>query len=266
MNLQLLVATMHQNNFSIIENLNLQSDAVIVNQCDKEGTKKLTYNGYKVLWIDSKERGLSRSRNLALENATADFCVICDEDEVLSKNYPKMILDAFKSIPLADLVVFNINRIGWNEKEKVFETPQKIGRFKTYGSVHITFRLEAIKKNNIHFNTEFGAGSGVYACAEDAIFCMDCHKNKLKMYTYPGVLCDVDCGTSTWFKGYNEKYFYDVGAYLSAVLPRTKHILKWYYPYRVRKICDLSAIEIIKWIDNGIKGYVQHKSYEVFIK
>ena len=264
MRVEALVATMHQNDYSILDRLNIQSDAVVVNQCDREGKHEFLHNSNKVLWIDTKDRGLSRSRNLALDNATADICVICDEDETLSHGYPQMIIDAFNSIPSADLMVFNINRIGWNETEKIFDKPNTIGRFKTYGSVHITFKLKSVKEHLIRFDTRFGAGSGMYSCAEDSIFCMDCHKNKLNMYTYPGVLCDVRCETSTWFTGYNERDFFDVGAYLSVAFPKLKSLFKWYYPIRCRKISSMGALSIVAAINDGIVGYRDNLSYDQF--
>ena len=265
MRVEALVATMHQNDYSVLDSLNIQSDAVVINQCDREGRYEFLYKNNNILWIDTKERGLSRSRNLALDNATADVCLICDEDETLRDGYPQMIISAFDNLPSADLIVFNINRIGWNETEKVFDKPSIVGRFKTYGSVHITFKLKPIKEHLIRFDTKFGAGSGMYSCAEDAIFCMDCHKNKLNMYTYPGVLCDVRCDTSTWFAGYNEKYFFDVGAYLSVVFPRLKALMKWYYPIRCIKISNLTAFEMIRWIKAGIKGYRLNSNYETYL-
>lgn len=199
---------------------------------------------------------------MALKNASGDICILCDDDEVLSDGYLSMIRTAYDMVPGADVIAFNINRIGTNEKEKLFTKPKRIGYFKTYSSVHITFRRKRIAESEIVFDERFGTGSGMYACAEDAIFCMDCHKLGLAMYTYPGVLCDVNCEQSTWFTGYNEKYFYDVGAYLAAVYPYLKSILKWYYPYRCRKITMLKTFEIIGAINKGINGFKKKMGYD----
>ena len=266
MEIQLLIATMFQTDYSLLDKMNIQTDAVVVNQCDIDNIKSFRYKDYSILWIDSTERGLSRSRNLALKNSTADVCVICDDDEHLSDGYPNMILSAYTDLKNADFIVFNINRIGWNEKEREFIKPEKIGRFKTYSSVHITFMRRQIIEHGIAFDTHFGAGSGIYSCAEDAIFCMDCHKSNLKMYTYPGILCDVICEQSTWFKGYGAKYFYDVGAYLSVVYPHWKHIMKWYYPIRCRKITDMGVYGIIHAINDGLRGYKQKMNYDEYVK
>ena len=102
---------MHQDDYSLLDRINLQSEAVVINQCDRESNYIFSVNGHKVTWINTLERGLSRSRNMALKNATADLCVICDDDEVLSDNYPDMINNAYSNLPDADLIVFNVNRI-----------------------------------------------------------------------------------------------------------------------------------------------------------
>lgn len=266
MKIEILIATMHQKDYSLLDKLNLQSDAVVVNQCDRNSRNLFNYNNYDILWINSTERGLSRSRNMALQNASADICILCDDDERLSADYLSMVENAYKSLPDADVIVFNINRIGWNEKEKLFTVPKPIGRFKTYGSVHITFRRRKVTEYNIEFDVRFGAGSGMYSSAEDAIFCMDCHKARLGMYTYPGIIGEVTCKTSTWFTGYDERYFYDVGAYLAATFPRLKLLLKWYYPIRCRNISKLKTTFIITAINKGIKGYMNNMSYKQFME
>lgn len=266
MKIQILVATMFQTDYSLLDKINVQSDAVVVNQCDFDNINSFRYKNYNILWINSTERGLSRSRNMALKNSTADVCVICDDDERLSDGYPHMILNAYTNLKNADFIVFNINRIGYNEKEKEFIRSEKIEWFKNYSSVHITFKRCQILENDITFDIRFGAGSGVYSCAEDAIFCRDCHKKNLKMYTYPGILCDVVCDNSTWFNGYDAKYFYDVGAYLSVVYPSLKHVMKCYYPVRFRKITDLRAFEIIHYINAGFRGFKRKMSYDEYVK
>ena len=264
MEIQLLIATMFQTDYSLLEKMNVQTDAVVVNQCDLDDIKSFKYKDNDILWINSTERGLSRSRNLALKHSSADVCVICDDDERLSDEYPSMITKAYDDLKNVDFIVFNINRTAW--KEKKFLKPKKIGPFKTYSSVHITFKRRRIVENGIVFDTRFGTGSGLYSSAEDAIFCMDCHKKHLKMYTYPGILCDVACDKSTWFKGYDAKYFYDVGAYLALVYPQWKHVMKWYYPLRFRRITTLGVTNIIRAINAGFRGYRHHLNYDEYVK
>ncbi len=89
-------------------------------------------------------------------------------------------------------------------------------------------------------------------CEEDALFYMACHENNLKMFTFQAVIGDVYCEQSIWFKGYNEQYFYDTGSFLAEAYPLMKHLAKWYYPFRCRKITRLFVKQIIRCINNGI--------------
>ena len=45
--------------------------------------------------IYTTERGLSKSRNLAIANAKTDICLICDDDEIFVDNYEEIILNAY---------------------------------------------------------------------------------------------------------------------------------------------------------------------------
>lgn len=266
MTFQVLVATMNQTEYSLLERMNIQSDAIVVNQCNKNEKHIFEWNGYTIVWINSTERGLSHSRNMALDNANADICLLCDDDEVLKESYREYILAAYAEVPQADMLVFNIEKIDCAESEKLFTKVKAIPNYKTYGSVHLTFKRKKIIDHGIWFNTNFGTGSGKYSSCEDAIFCMEIHKRGLKSFVYPLVIATVSYAESSWFNGYNEKYFYDMGAYLAEVYPKMKWIMKWYYPFRLGNLTSLKTGEIIKYISYGIRGYRNKLCYEDYMK
>ena len=76
MSVELLISCMHQKDFSVAEQMNIQSRALMINQCDTEGMDETEINGYPVRMISTAERGLSRSRNMAnplkLPNTSAE--------------------------------------------------------------------------------------------------------------------------------------------------------------------------------------------------
>lgn len=51
MTLQVLVATMHQTDHSLLEKMNIQSDAIVVNQCNRNEVERFMYNGHQILWM-----------------------------------------------------------------------------------------------------------------------------------------------------------------------------------------------------------------------
>ena len=69
---QLLVSTMKREDISWFDKLNSSSDAIIINQCGRKGKTKITRGLSNILWINSDEIGLSKSRNMALNNATGE--------------------------------------------------------------------------------------------------------------------------------------------------------------------------------------------------
>lgn len=73
MTLQVLVVTMHQTDHSLLEKMNIQSDAIVVNQCSRNEVEWFMYNGHQILWMSLNERGIGLSRNTALMRATADI-------------------------------------------------------------------------------------------------------------------------------------------------------------------------------------------------
>ena len=267
MSIQVLLSTMNQLNLDIAKKCNIQTEAVIVNQCDHDSYVEENKDYGILSMYNSSERGLSKSRNLALDKASAEICILCDDDVQYVNGYEEIVESAFKNIEDADVIVFNIKpinaRVG--EEEVVFSEIKKIPKYKSYGSVHIAFRRERIIRAGIKFNEYFGTGSGVYPMSEDSIFFAELHRKGLNCYTYPACIATVDFKSSSWFKGYDEEYFYGIGAFLSEAYPKEMKILKWYYPIRMRKLTTLSSCKIIQLINQGIKGYKDLMNYEEYL-
>lgn len=267
MKVEVLLSCMNQKDFSIIEKINIHSDAIIVNQCNHNCVKEKKYSFGRVLMINTTERGLSKSRNMALKYASGDICVICDDDEVLYSNYANNLVDAFTNID-ADVLVFNIisKNIDKRNQEELFKAVKRIPFYKSYSSVHIAFKRSSIIENKISFNEVFGAGSGVYSFAEDSLFFSDIHRKKLKAYVYPMVIADLYTEGSSWFNGFDEKYFYDTGAFLAAAYPYLKYAFMWYYPLKLNKKSEISIFDMIKYMVCGMNNYKYSYSYESFLK
>ena len=58
MNLQVLVSTMHQTYPSLLEKMNIQSDAIIINQCDRNEFEEFEYKGNNIKFLSFAERGV----------------------------------------------------------------------------------------------------------------------------------------------------------------------------------------------------------------
>jgi glycosyltransferase involved in cell wall biosynthesis len=101
MKLEILISCMHQDSFDIVERSNIHVSTLIINQCNANKYKENRAEASKhIRMISTIEKGLSKSRNMALNNATGEICLLCDDDEVFDDNLEEIILEAFKKIPL----------------------------------------------------------------------------------------------------------------------------------------------------------------------
>ena len=135
--------------------------------------------------------------------------------------------------------------------------------FRSYSSVRIAFRTEMIRNNAICFNTCFGSGS-IYSSGEETLFLNSVRKKGLKIYEYPATISKQIVSSSSWFSGFNEKYFYDKGALLAAAYPLWKRFLVLYYIATHRTHTDLSAWQIIQFMNAGIKGYRSLQPFHIY--
>lgn len=217
MNLQVLVSTMHQIDHSLIKKMKIQSDTIVINQCNNNKEDVIKKGELLIKWVNSTERGLSRSRNSAIKYSNGDICLLSDDDLEYVSGYEKIILEKFKQHPEADIISFQVE--GIEEKFKNYYPKSRKLNYLTLmkvSSVEIAFRLESIEKAGVTFNELFGAGSKFFM-GEESIFLTECLKHGLKIIYIPVKIANLHIGESTWFKGYNKEYFVSKGAAFTAM-------------------------------------------------
>lgn len=218
MNLEVLISCMNQIDKQIIHKTNISSDVLVINQTTLNNYESFIYNNkFQARIISTTERGLSCSRNMAIENATGDICLICDDDEILSNYYRSKIINSFLENPSADLILFSIeypSKIFPNKKINI----NYINSLK-FCSVQIAFRREKILEKGIKFDINFGSGTG-NGGGEENLFLFDCLKNKLKIIYVPINIGSVGQTNSQWFNGYNKVYFINRGKLTKKLLGR----------------------------------------------
>ena len=209
MTVQVLVATMHQKDYSLLEKMNIQSDSIIANQCDTNIIDNFTYHGHNISFLTFNDIGVGINRNNALMRASADICILADDDMRFVDGYEERVNKAFADHNTADVIIFNLignDRNGTNSVVKVGSM-----NYMKYGASRIAFRRKKLSYLGIYFNQNFGGGTG-HSCGEDTIFLNNCLKAGLKIIHIPEAIAELDSSSeSTWFKGYNEKFFYDRG-------------------------------------------------------
>lgn len=263
---EILLATRNRNNFDFIEDMHIQSDIVIANQSDHYEQCIVQKEGRTVRLITTPDRGVGRNRNLALSYSQGDYCVLADDDMIYSDHYEAAIIHAFKKVPHADILIFECNEIGQRADKRRIAKIRRVHlwNFSRYGTYRIVINRLSWGKNPVFFSEMYGGGT-VYGAGEDTLFLRECLKKRMKIYTYPYCLATVNQDTSTWFKGYNEKYFYDKGALLAAAFPIAKYFMALYFMFSFRKLTSLSCYQVFRYMYSGIRNSRYQLSYNDLI-
>lgn len=259
MTIEVLVATMHRHDWSIVEKMNITTSATIINQSDRIDNMYLPNDSGFLRMITTKERGLSRSRNMAIRESRSEICVLADDDVVYNDGYEKTIVEAYKTYPRADIIAFAVPTEN-AERRKTYPTKaRRISYLRSMkiSSYEITFRRESILGAGVGFNERFGAGSNCYDSGEENIFLFDCIRKGLKVFFVPKIIGRVSHESSTWFRGYNEKFFFDKGATFAAMFKRLSVVM--IAQFLVRKRClysgGIGLFEAARQMFEGMRNY-----------
>lgn len=212
--LEVLVAAVQENDITLADHMNLSTEAVICNQCQEVSYREFERKGRLIRTLAFNERGVGRNRNNALMRADAEYVLFADEDIVYNDDYEESILKAFQENPQADILMFNVKAV---ESRRTYENRKvrrvrwyNYGRYPTYA---MAARLDSLRRANVWFSLLFGGGAR-YSNGEDSLFIHDCLQKGLKIWAVPVGIGHEEARedeSSTWFTGYNEKFFYDRG-------------------------------------------------------
>lgn len=248
MEIETLIATVDQEDYSLAEKMNIQTDAIIGNQCARNSENVIFWNDHKILYANTTERGVGKNRNLVLSKANADIGVLADDDMRFVDDYPAIVRRAYGECPDADIIVFNLI-----EKRPKRYYNKKIKRihwynYARYGAARLAIRQKKVKDANIEFSLLFGGGAK-YGSGEDTVFLKDCLHKGLKIYAVPYAIAEIDQdAASTWFHGYTKKFFADKGALYACLYPRfwplfaIRYLIKYQSKYK-KEISTVHALQ-----------------------
>ena len=262
---EVLCATMHQSDFRKIEEMNIQSDVVFANQAEDTRYAEMTFDSNTAKMITTNTRGVGTNRNISLIYATGDYLLFSDDDLRYVDGYPEIIEKAFRAIPKADGIIFNIDTYGANIKRRKNEKIKRVRWYNAlnYGTVRIAIKRSAVSRENLMFNRNFGGGTP-FSCGEDTLYIVDILRSGLKLYTFPSTIAIVDQSESTWFRGYNEKYYYDKGVlYASISRPFSTLLCLQDLIRRPRyKKSGLTFRSAYRWMKKGVKNRVKMQPFQ----
>ena len=260
MELEVLVATMGQENTALAEKMNITTGAIIANQCgrwdheEKDG----------ICMISTATKGVGINRNLAMQLSKADILLFADDDVCYYDGALQGVIAAFEQLPDADVIFFGLDMT--RDGEVFDKRRNKVRRVHIwnalrYGAARMAVRRSAVMEKRLSFTTLFGGGCK-YGSGEDTVFIADCLRAGLKAYSHDLVLGTCAKDASSWFSGYNEKYFYDRGAMVACVFPRLKHLMKYYFAWKLTKKQNVQIKKVLRYMNMGIRGFKTQAAYE----
>ena len=209
MKLEILLSCMHQTDDTVVRSSGITGDVLVINQCDREDDRSYPTQCGTARVLSTKLRGLTRSRNLAIETSSADICLLCDDDETFVSDYEQQILHAYRTVPEADLIIFKMCNQPTPFRDQVREL--RFPRIMSVSSWQISFRRESLLRAGVRFDELLGAGTGNGA-EEELKFLMDCRRAGLRIFYVPTAVASVWHTESTWFDGFTRQFFINRGA------------------------------------------------------
>lgn len=264
--IEVLVATMHQNDFSLIKKMNISSDVVFANQTDHTSFDEIHVDGFTAKMISTDLCGVGNNRNMALLYSSGDICLLADDDVVYNSDYCEVIRREFKRYPKADIIIFNFDLLNGNKrrKPKVTRKSYTMHRWNKNGftTFRIAFRRSSFLKSRLFFSTIYGGGCS-FPFGEDTLWIEDARSRGLNIVVSEQYIGKVDQSSSSWFdKIQPEAYFYGRGVYLRNTFPRTYLLWILLYYSHTGSLCSMPAVERVKWMIKGAKGFKKLIKFE----
>lgn len=254
---EVIVASTNQTDHSLIKKMNIQTDVIVANQCDRNSVEEFYNNDNKCKYLNFNEKGVGLNRNNALMRATGEFCIIADDDMSFYEGYEKAVINLFDRLNKASVLIFNIDEDGVTTRRRN-ERIKKVHMYNylNYGAARIVIKRNDILYHGISFNTRFGGGTN-HSSGEDTLFLRDCLRRGLKIYAVPYSIARLNNNReSTWFKGYDNKYFKDVGIVLGLAHPFLCHLMVLCLAImhkEYRNGANKNLFSIVKAFEKGIK-------------
>lgn len=262
MKVQVLASVMDEELNNLADRMGLESDAVIINQCGRLGYEEMVRGDSLVRFYSFPERGVGRSRNEAILRADGDICLFSDADIVYEPGYAGAVAAEFERNRDADMILFNVSVE--EERRTYFITQRKRVRWYNcgrYGAVSFAVRRDSLLSSGVTFSLLFGGGAK-YSNGEDSLFLKEFMDKGYRVYTAPVTIGRETGGDSTWFQGYNEKFFRDRGVLYRYLYGRLAGAmaLRFLLAHREKLCAQTSMKQAYAWMRAGMrKGERQSK-------
>ena len=210
------VSTMYRMDLTFLESivpkhLLYKIPILVINQTDDA---RLLQTGHKnITVINTTERGLAKSRNMAINNITTTYAVLTDDDVIFRANLMDMLQKGFALFPKAGVIKFRAAKVGdahfGNYRENAIKNLSILG-IMNVSSIELAVNVEKLKQSNAFFDEYFGLGAAFGNGLEQA-FLDNVRKKKLQIAYYPEIIVNHpdDCSGRN---AKTERHYYINGA------------------------------------------------------
>lgn len=222
-------------------------------------------NRHDVKVFNLNGRGLSRNRNNCIKHATADVCLIADDDCRYTHERLQALIQSFENNPTVDIAVFQFEGVG---STKYY--PQHTFNLKSFpkgyfvSSIEIAFKREKVQQK-LWFNENFGLGAAVFHCGEEHIFIQDALSAGLTCQFFPVTIVSENDSTISISRDKEPGTLMAHGAILELFHPKTKLVrmaLKGYRLWHNRNVPFFKALKHMKKGSTYIKSHPEmRKTY-----
>jgi hypothetical protein len=190
---EILLSTMNRQSLDFLEPMFpfahfSEFNILIINQTKEGSILSSDYPAVRV--INSFERGLSRSRNLAVVSAKCKIGLIADDDLVFVEGFDEKIAQGFNRFPTSAAVKFITTTFEGIPFRKYPEVPvAKLGALQRLNSTswEIALNIDIVRRSGIKFDTNFGLGTDL-PLGEEPVLLNDLHKAGYQLSHEPEII------------------------------------------------------------------------------
>lgn len=175
---------------------------IIVHQVDDvcHNAQHLFSHRSDVKYFMMLDKGVSKSRNFALQQATGDLILFCDDDVTYSDCFIDSIIDEYVKDSVVDSITFSYSTptSGVLPRFKSYPYRHKLRSILSVGTIEVSARLAGVKRVGAFFPEDLGAGSKFYCC-DEPVFLSRLVKSGLVVEYRPISICthpDLSSGLS----------------------------------------------------------------------
>lgn len=171
-------------NPDFFENIDFEiCEVIVIQQLIKSNIELKLNNPSKV--FSYKEKGVSLSRNKALEKASAPIALMADDDTYFIKGFENIIIEAYKQHQDAHIITFQAMNTEGDFFKKYSNQAYK-HNFRTIlkiSNIEVSINLSKLKNRKL-FDENYGPGSACI-CGSDTVFVVDTFNKGWNMYYIP---------------------------------------------------------------------------------